>query len=56
MSSTHPLVLLSVLRAVVVVAVLAATLIVVRHRLALISKGLAALAACSTETSPLSRA
>jgi hypothetical protein len=44
MSSTHLLVLLSVLLAVVVVVVLAAALIVVRLRLASISKGLATLA------------
>ena len=43
MSSTHVLVLLSVLLAVVVVVVLAAALIVVRMRLASISKGLATL-------------
>jgi hypothetical protein len=44
MSSTHFLVLLSVLLAVLVVAVLAGTLIVVRQRLASISEGLASLA------------
>ena len=44
MSSTHLLVLLSVLLAVVVVVVLAAALIVVRLRLASISKGLSTLA------------
>jgi hypothetical protein len=44
MSSTHVLVLLSVLLAVVVVAVLAAALIVVRTRLASISRGLTTLA------------
>jgi hypothetical protein len=43
MSSTHVLVLLSVLLAVVVVVVLAAALIVVRMRLASIAKGLATL-------------
>jgi heme/copper-type cytochrome/quinol oxidase subunit 2 len=43
MSSTHVLVLLSVLLAVVVVVVLAAALIVVRVRRASISKGLATL-------------
>jgi hypothetical protein len=43
-SSTHVLVLLSVLLAVVVVVVLAAALIVVRKRLASISEGLATLA------------
>ena len=44
MSSTHLLVVLSVLLAVVVVAVLAGALIVVRQRLESISDGLAALA------------
>ena len=44
MSSTHWLVLLSVLLAVVVVVVLAAALIVVRRRLESISDGLATLA------------
>jgi hypothetical protein len=44
MSSTHLLVLLSVLLAVVVVVVLAAALIVVRLRLASIAKRLATLA------------
>jgi hypothetical protein len=44
MSSTHLLVLASVLLAVVVVVVLAAALIVVRVRLTSISKGLATLA------------
>jgi len=43
-SSTHLLVVLSVLLAVVVVAVLAGALIVVRQRLESISDGLAALA------------
>jgi hypothetical protein len=43
-SSTHLLVLLSVLLAAVVVAVLAAALIVIRQRLTSISTGLAALA------------
>jgi hypothetical protein len=44
MSSTHLLVLLSVLLAVVVVVVLAVALIVVRMRLTSISNGLATLA------------
>ncbi len=44
MSSTHLLVLASVLLAVVVVVVLAVALIVVRMRLTSISKGLATLA------------
>ena len=44
MSSTHFLVLLSVLLAIVVVIVLAAALIVVQRRLASISAGLATLA------------
>ena len=44
MSSTHLLVVLSVLLAVVVVAVLVGALIVVRQRLESISDGLAALA------------
>jgi len=43
MSSTHVLVLLSVLLAIVVVAVLAGALIVIRQRLASISDGLATL-------------
>jgi hypothetical protein len=43
MSSTHVLVLLSVLLAIVVVAVLAGALIVIRQRLASISGGLATL-------------
>ena len=43
MSSTHLLVLMSVLLAVVVVAVLAGALIVVRQRLTSISQGLATL-------------
>jgi uncharacterized membrane protein len=44
MSTTHLLVLLSVVLAVVVVGVLAAALIVVRKRLTSISEGLATLA------------
>jgi hypothetical protein len=44
MSETHVLVLLSVLLALVVVAVLAAALILVRQRLTSISAGLGALA------------
>jgi len=44
MSTTHLLVLLSVVLAIVVVGVLAAALIVVRRRLTSISEGLATLA------------